>query len=381
MPLVVLGPGLALLAGCVSLPADDGAAPAPVVAAAPDPKAPRLTPLDTRTVSIGAGQQLVGETQVLFARYENTFTAIGRRFDVGYEEMRAANPGVDQWLPGEATPIYLPTQSVLPDAPREGIVINVPAMRLFYFTAENGASATAKVPATKVTTHPVGIGAQGWATPIADAKVVQKVRDPVWYVPASVRKEHLGWGEKLPSVVPAGPDNPLGEYALTLSLPSYLIHGTNKPAGVGMRSSHGCIRLYPEDIEELFGRVARGTHVRIVNQPVLVGWRDGTLYLEVHRPLMEDTRDLDAEAERLLASALERAGRPGTVEIDHDIVRKIAAEQRGVPLPVQRGGRSVAQYLAAARIVENDVPYEPDEQARSVREQARPGAALASGAP
>jgi L,D-transpeptidase ErfK/SrfK len=377
----VLGAGLVLLAGCVSLPADDGAAPAPVVAAAPDPNAPRLSPLDTRTVSLGAGQELVGETQVLFARYENTFTAIGRRFDVGYEEMRAANPGVDQWLPGEATPIYLPTESVLPDAPREGIVINVPAMRLYYFTAESGASATAKAPATKVTTHPIGIGAQGWATPIAEAKVVQKVRDPVWYVPASVRKEHLGWGEKLPSVVPAGPDNPLGEYALTLSLPSYLIHGTNKPAGVGMRSSHGCIRLYPEDIEELFGRVARGTHVRIVNQPVLAGWRDGALYLEVHRPLAEDTRDLDSEAERLLASALERAGRPASVQIDHDLVRKIAAEQRGVPLPVQRGGLSVAQYLAAARIVDNDVPYEPDEQARSLREQARPGAALASGAP
>ena len=381
MPPAAVAAALLLLAGCASLPADEGAAPAPVVAAAPDPKAPRLSPLDTRTVAVAPGQELVGETQVLFARYENTFTAIGRRFDVGYDEMRAANPGVDQWLPGDATPIYLPTQSVLPDAPREGIVINVPAMRLFYFTAENGASATAKAPATQVTTHPIGIGAQGWATPIAEAKVVQKVRDPVWYVPASVRKEHLGWGEKLPSVVPAGPDNPLGEYALTLSLPSYLIHGTNKPAGVGMRSSHGCIRLYPEDIEELFGRVARGTHVRIVNQPVLAGWRDGALYLEVHRPLAEDTRDLDAEAERLLSSALERAGRANAVEIDHDAVRKIAAEQRGVPLPVQRGGRSVAQYLAAARIVDNDVPYEPDEQARSLREQDKPGAALASGAP
>jgi L,D-transpeptidase ErfK/SrfK len=148
-----------------------------------------------------------------------------------------------------------------------------------------------------------------------------------------------------------------------------------------MRSSHGCIRLYPEDIEELFSRVTRGTHVRIVNQPVLVGWHDGGLYLEVHRPLAEDTRDLDAEAERMLASALERAGRAGAIDIDHDAVRKIAAEQRGVPLPVRRGGRSLAEYLAGARIVENDVPYEPDEQVRSVQEQARPGAALASGTP
>jgi L,D-transpeptidase ErfK/SrfK len=383
VPTAVLCAGLVLLGGCGLLRPDEVPAPAAasVPATAPDPKAPRLAPLDTRTVALAQGQELIGETQVLFARYENTFTAIGRRFDVGYEEMRAANPGVDQWLPGEATPVYLPTQSVLPDVPREGILINVPAMRLYYFTTESGTSATAKAPATKVTTHPVGIGAEGWATPIADAKVVQKVRDPVWYVPASVRKEHAGWGERLPSVVPAGPDNPLGKFALTLSLPSYLIHGTNKPAGVGMRSSHGCIRLYPEDIEELFGRVAQGTHVRIVNEPVLAGWRDGALYLEVHRPLAEETRDLDAEAERALAAAIERAGRTGAIEVDHDAVRKIAAEQRGVPLPVQRGGRSLAQYLAAARIVDNDVPYEPDEQARSAHEQAAPGATLASGTP
>jgi len=344
--------GLALLGGCISLPADKAAPPAPAIASAPDPRAPRLAPLDTRDVALAQGQDLIGETQVLFTRYENTFPAIGREFDLGFDELREANAGVDPWLPGDATPVYLPTQTILPDAPREGIVINVAAMRLFYFTAENGGAATAKVPATRVTSHPVGIGAEGWATPLAEAKVTEKVRDPVWYVPASVRKEHAGWGEKLPSVVPPGPDNPLGEYALALSLPGYLIHGTNKPAGVGMRSSHGCIRLYPEDIEELFGRVARGTHVRIVNQPVLAGWRDGALYLEVHRPLAEETRDLNAEAERALAAALERAGRTGAVELDHALVSKIAAEQRGVPFPVLRGGRSLEQYLAAARIVE-----------------------------
>jgi L,D-transpeptidase ErfK/SrfK len=366
-----LSVGLALLGGCVSLPAERAAAPTPTIATSPDPKAPRLPPLDTREVALAHGQELVGETQVLFTRYENTFPAIGREFDLGYEELRAANPGVDQWLPGEATPVFLPTQTILPDTPREGIVINVPAMRLYYFTAENGSAATPKAPATRVTTHPVGIGAEGWATPIAEAKVAQKVRDPVWYVPASVRKEHAAWGERLPSVVPPGPDNPLGKFALALSLPSYLIHGTNKPAGVGMRSSHGCIRLYPEDIEELFGRVARGTHVRIVNQPVLAGWRDGVLYLEVHRPLAEEARDLGAEAERALAAALERAGRTGSVEIDHAAVRKIAAEQRGTPLPVLLGGRSAEQYLAAARIVENNVPFDPTFASR---EQATPAA-------
>ena len=368
--------GLALLSGCTSLPADWGATTAPAsVARGPDPNAPRLEPLETREQALASAQDLIGETQVLFARYENTFPAIGREFDVGLDELRAANPGVDQWLPGEATPVFLPTQAILPDTPREGIVINVPAMRLYYFTAENGRAATAKAPAARVTTHPVGIGAEGWATPIAEAKVTQKVRDPVWYVPASVRKEHAAWGERLPSVVPPGPDNPLGEYALTLSLPSYLIHGTNKPAGVGMRSSHGCIRLYPEDIEELFARVAAGTYVRIVNQPVLAGWRDGVLYLEVHRPLAEETRELGAESDRALAAALERAGRVGAVEIDHAAVAKIVAEQRGIPFPVLRGGRSLEQHLAAARIVENKVPFDPEF---SAREQPAPKIAPSS---
>jgi L,D-transpeptidase ErfK/SrfK len=142
-----------------------------------------------------------------------------------------------------------------------------------------------------------------------------------------------------------------------------------------MRSSHGCIRLYPEDIEELFGRVARGTHVRIVNQPVLAGWRDGMLYLEVHRPLAEETRELGAEAERALAAALERAGRAGTVEIDHVAVAKVAAEQRGVPFPVLRGGRSLEQHLTAARIVENKVPFDPTF---SAREQTAPTIAPSS---
>jgi L,D-transpeptidase ErfK/SrfK len=238
-----------LLGGCSLLsPPREDASPVAVKAAGPDPKAPRLAAVETRHVELAKGQELVGETQVIFARYENTFSAIGREFNLGYEEMRSANPGVDQWLPGEGTPIFLPTQSILPETPREGIVVNVPAMRLYYFTTEKAAAQGAGE-LLKVSSHPIGIGVEGWATPFGEAKVTQKIKDPVWYVPASIRKEHAERGDPLPSVVPAGPDNPLGEYALTLSLPSYLIHGTNKPAGVGMRSSHGCIRLYPEDIE------------------------------------------------------------------------------------------------------------------------------------
>jgi L,D-transpeptidase ErfK/SrfK len=171
--------------------------------------------------------------------------------------------------------------------------------------------------------------------------------------------------------VKPGPDNPLGEYAMTLSLPSYLIHGTNKPAGVGMRSSHGCIRLYPEDIKALYERVPRGTPVRIVNQPVLAGWRDGQLYLEVHPPLAEEEHDLVAEANAALRRAIERAGAAAAaVTIDQAAVQKIVTEQRGMPLPVQTGNRSLEQYLASVRIVENTVPVALAQETAQLQEPA-----------
>lgn len=366
---VLLGVLAASLTACAFAPQQEQVAEPAIPAAptAPDPAAPRLAKLETRHVTLSSPEQsIIGETQVIFSRYENTFSAIGREYNLGYEEMRRANPGVDQWLPGEGTAVYLPTATILPDAPREGIVINVPAMRLFYYTTEKSPddpSATV----TKVTSHPIGVGAEGWATPFGEAKVMQKARDPVWYVPASVRKEHAERGDPLPRTVPPGPDNPLGAYAMTLSLPGYLIHGTNKPAGVGMRSSHGCIRLYPEDIEALFGRVARGTVVRLVNQPVLAGWRDGELFLEVHPPLAEETHDLIAEAEAALFRELERAGAAAaTVSIDRAAVERIVAEQRGMPLPVLKSTRSLEQYLAASRIVENTTPVaEPEQTAQA----------------
>ena len=142
---------------------------------------------------------------------------------------------------------------------------------------------------------------------------------------------------------------------MTLSLPSYLIHGTNKPAGVGMRSSHGCIRLYPGDIAELFDLAKRGTPVKIVNQPVLAGWRNGALYLEVHRPLAEDERDLRAEVDQALARALERAQVAAT-ELDRLAIDRVIAEQRGMPTPVLRARSTPEQYLAAARVIENSTP-------------------------
>ena len=348
------------LGGCQTSPTSSTIAPAQVVHSFPDPEAPRLAAVETTRFAMPSREQeLLGATQVLFARYEDTFSAIAREYNLGLDEMRAANPGVDHWIPGEGTPIYLPTQAVLPDAPREGIVLNTATMRLFYFSDD------------EVTTHPIGIGRVGWATPTGSGTVTSKAHDPAWYVPASIRKEHAELGDPLPAVVPPGPDNPLGSRALALSLPGYLIHGTNKPAGVGMRVSHGCVRLYPEDVEALFERVDVGTPVHIVDQPVMAGWSDGQLYLEVHPPLQEDERDLLMDAERVIARALERAGESYRV-IDRSIVERIVEERRGMPFPVLIPTPSPTLYLVSVRVVENTTPIPGLETTVQAQPQAPP---------
>jgi len=332
------------VAGCQLLPTEWE----PWVSPFPDPLAPRLPAAETRHFdAVSPTDEVVGMPQVLFTRYEDTFSAIAREYNVGYEALRNANPSVDHWLPGEDTPVYLPTQLVLPAAPQEGIVLNVATMRLFYYTERDGER--------QITTHPIGIGRTGWATPTGSATVTDKARDPVWYVPASVRREHAELGDPLPAMVPPGPDNPLGGFALGLSMPGYLIHGTNMPAGVGMRISHGCVRLYPEDVEVLFERVDVGTPVHIVDQPVLAGWHDGQLLLEVHRPLEEDQRDPAAEAERVIAAAMERVGETQRL-IDSERVRLVVEERRGMPFPVLIPSPSPGLYLASARIIENTTP-------------------------
>jgi L,D-transpeptidase ErfK/SrfK len=322
-----------------------------------DRAAPPLPRLETREFEIDRDQSLVGELEVLFTRDENTLPALAREYNVGYEELRLANPDVDVWLPGEGTPVYLPTQHVLPDAPHDGIVLNVAAMRLFYFVTDDPDART-----LRVTTYPIGIGREGWETPTGTAVVTEKARDPVWYPPASVRREHAQLGDPLPRVVPAGPDNPLGRFALALSLPGYLIHGTNMPSGVGMRVSHGCVRLYPEDIERLFARVPTGTPVHIVNQPVLGAWYRGQLYLEVHEPLAEDPRDLAQMAEQTVDSLLREAG-VDRERLDRAALAKVLAEKSGMPLPILRDDRSLDQYLAAVRVVENTLPLPATESA------------------
>ena len=207
-----------------------------------------------------------------------------------------------------------------------------------------------------MTTHPIGIGSEGWATPTGEATVTGKARDPVWYVPASIRKEHAERGDPLPSKVLPGPDNPLGKFVMTLSIPGYLIHGTNKPAGVGMRSSHGCVRLYPEDVEALFARVGNAralrepTCARGVARRRALSRSAPAARAERPRPRRRGTARAGSGVE---ACRQQRAGR-----IDETAVQQIVAEQRGIPFPVLRGSRTPEQYLAAARIVENTVPVE-----------------------
>lgn len=223
---------------------------------------------------------VIGEVTRVVARHEDTFVSLARRHGVGLEELKLANPGIDMWLPGEGTTITLPTQFVLPRAPREGVVINIAELRLYYYPADEP---------DKVHTYPISIGRMDWSTPVGRTSIVAKAANPSWYPPQSIRDEHAERGDILPPVVPPGPDNPLGAHALRLDLPGYLIHGTNRPSGVGMRVTHGCIRMFPEDIEGLFERVPTGTPVHIVNQPFKLGWsEDGVLVLEVHPPLEEE---------------------------------------------------------------------------------------------
>lgn len=273
-------------------------------------------------LELSAQSEVVGTTRVVAARYEDTFVKLAREHDLGFEELVLANPDVDPWLPGEGTEIVLPTQFVLPKAPRQGIVINLPELRLYYFPdGESG----------RIITHPISIGRMEWGTPLGRSEIVSKAENPTWYPPESVREEHAADNRPLPKVVPPGPDNPLGKHAMRLSLPGYLIHGTNKPAGLGMRVTHGCIRLFPEDIEALFEDVPIGTPVHIVNQPYKLGWTENGFYLEAHPPLDEELED-DAWTMTQLTRAFVAATEEGQgEEFSWDVAERVASRSRGIP--------------------------------------------------
>jgi L,D-transpeptidase ErfK/SrfK len=318
----------------------------------------RLEPFDPNVFVLESGEQsLIGAPQIVFTRDSDTLSLIAREYGLGYDEIVEANPDVDPWLPGEGTPIMLPTQFVLPAAPRDGIVLNIASKRLFYYppVGEDGVR--------RVMTFPIGIGRVGWETPLGAATVVSKARDPHWWVPASVREEHEELGDPLPAVVPPGPDNPLGRYVLKLDMPGYLIHGTNQPYGVGMRVSHGCVRLYPENIETLYPLVATGASVTIVNQPYLAGWRHGELYFEAHRPLEDDAVTAEEHLDNVfggMAGLLDERA-VAAARLNAATIASLAA---GVPVRLLRN--DVDEVYERARVVRNIV--EPDDDVPTLAE-------------
>ena len=296
-------------------------------------------------------QTVVGVPQIVFARHTDTLSDLARTYGLGYDELAVANPGVDPWLPGDQTPVLLPTQFVLPDVPREGIVLNIASRRLFYFPQMPEGQAQV------VKTYPIGIGRVGWETPLGATTVVAKAVDPHWYVPASVRREHREMGNPLPSVIPPGPDNPLGTRVLKLEMPGYLIHGTNQPYGVGMRVSHGCVRLYPENIEHLYELVSIGEPVRIINEPFLIGDLNGEILFEAHAPLEDDAISVDERLEQLYARFYEVTGNKLS-RADRDQIRTITSIADGVPVRIR--ANDTDEVFARAKLVRNTVEVDPN---------------------
>jgi L,D-transpeptidase ErfK/SrfK len=276
------------------------------------------------------GSAVVGADTHMASVYQDTLLDIARRNSLGYYEIIRANPGVDMWLPGNGTEIMLPGRRILPPGPREGIVVNLPEHRLYYYPkAKKGEKQV-------VITYPVSIGKMDWKTPIGETRVIQKEKHPNWYPPEGVRKEHLANGDPLPAVVKAGPDNPLGDYAMRLAAGggTYLIHGTNNPMAVGMAITHGCVRMYPEDVAALFPLIPVGTKVWLVNEPVKVAFVDGELLMEAHPPVDEEGQNTSEPNLDLLSQKLDQALGTTTAAIHWDFAKQALQAANGIPVVV-----------------------------------------------
>ena len=268
---------------------------------------------------------VVGDDQTVQTVYEDTLYDLARKFSLGSEEVIRVNPGVDPWLPGAGKQIIIPGRHILPPAPREGIVINLPEHRLYYYPKPQRGQPG------QVITYPISIGKMDWQTPIGVTHVIAKEKNPIWYPPESVRKEHAAAGDPLPARVPSGPDNPLGLFAMRLAAGNgtYMIHGTNNPIAVGLPVTHGCIRLYPEDVAQLFPMVPVGMPVRIINQPVKVAWVDGQLLLEAHPPVDAEGQSFEPDVDQF-ADLLRAAVGDSTVAIHWDYAREVLQKADGV---------------------------------------------------
>jgi L,D-transpeptidase ErfK/SrfK len=264
---------------------------------------------------------IIGDLSAYRVKQGDNLYEIARRHDIGIVELLAANPGIDPWEPQEGTELILTTMHILPPV-REGLVLNLSELRLFYFKDDT------------VMSFPIGIGRSGWQTPLGKTMIVKKRENPRWIPPAAIREEN----PELPAIIPPGPDNPLGAYALNLGWPGYAIHGTNRPYGVGKRSSHGCIRLYPEDIKIVFAEVSVGMPVTVIDTPYKLGWRDNILFLEV-TPTQEQS---DAIADYLVPQSMNipelhtaiTAFAGEKVQIDWYAVDEAVARRSGLPIAI-----------------------------------------------
>ena len=271
---------------------------------------------------VARGDDVIGRLAVIRLEKGDTLPDIARHFSLGINAISAANPGVDVWVPEAGERIMLPLSFILPDAPRKGIVVNLATMRLFQFKGDSKSLV--------VSTYPVGVGTEERPTPTGQMRVARKATRPTWHVPASIAADHRKKGDILPAEVPPGPENPLGEYALYLSKTGYLIHGTNKPASIGLKATNGCMRLYPENVKMLFNDTPVNTPVAIVNQPYLIGQRNGVLYMEAHKPL-EDSGAIELEK---IYAKLRNIEKKSARTLDWKKVKEVQAEARGIPVPI-----------------------------------------------
>jgi L,D-transpeptidase ErfK/SrfK len=272
------------------------------------------------------GSSVVGTDERVKSTYNDTLLDIARRYSLGYEEIIRANPGVDMWLPGDGTDILLPGRRILPPGPRVGLVVNLPEHRLYYYPkAKKGQHHL-------VITYPVSIGKMDWKSPLGETSIVAKQKNPNWYPPESIRKEHARNGDPIPKVVPPGPNNPLGAYKMRLGVGdgTYEIHGTNNPMAVGMAITHGCIRMYPEDVAALFPKVPVGTKVWLINDPVKVTYVNGDLLMEAHPPVDGQGQSIEPNLD-LLAKQLDRALGSSVAAIHWDFAREALQKADGMP--------------------------------------------------
>jgi L,D-transpeptidase ErfK/SrfK len=302
-----------------------------------------------------------GEDQTVTTVYEDTLYDLAAKYSLGSEEIIRVNPGLDPWIPGAGKQVIIPGRHILPPGPHEGIVVNLPEHRLYYYPKPKRGQPQ------EVITYPVSIGKMDWRTPLGLTHVIGKQKDPTWYPPESVRKEHEANGDPLPASVPPGPDNPLGDFAMRLAAGNgtYLIHGTNNPKAVGMPVTHGCIRMYPDDVKALFPLVPVGTPVRLINEPIKVAWVDGELLLEAHPPVDAEGQSFEPNVEQF-SELLQKAVGDTTVAIHWDYAREVLQKADGVIATVG---------------LEAENPDAPEPASNAPAPDAAPGAAPAAGAP